>query len=83
MTREPLLTIGTLTALVAAVVALLVAFGVPLTGDQREAILGAAAVVAPLVVAFLSRPKVTPNATVAEMVEDAVTRLRALAAAQS
>ena len=71
MTREPLITIGTLTALVAAVVALLVAFGVPLTGDQREAILGAAAVVAPLVVAFLSRPKVTPNATVAELVEEA------------
>lgn len=60
--REPLLTAATVTGFVAAVVALLVAFGVDLSGDEQTAILGVAAVVAPFVVAFAARGKVTPTA---------------------
>ena len=62
MTREPLVTVGAITAAVAACIGLLVAFGVDLTGDQQTAILGVVAVVAPLVVAALTRSKVTPVA---------------------
>lgn len=60
MTREPLVTVASITAAVAAVIALVVAFGVHLTGDQQTAILGVVGVVAPAVVAIVTRPKVTP-----------------------
>jgi ABC-type spermidine/putrescine transport system permease subunit II len=63
MTNEPLLTVASITALVTTVLGLLVAFGVHLTGDQEKAILGIAAVVAPLVVGFIARRKVTPVTT--------------------
>lgn len=59
---EPAITAGSITALVTAVIALLVAFGVPLTDLEREAILGLVAVLAPLAVALLVRPHVTPTA---------------------
>jgi hypothetical protein len=62
MKREPLATTGTVTAAVTAVIALVVAFGVDLTTDQQTAILGVAAVIAPLVVALWTRRKVTPLA---------------------
>jgi hypothetical protein len=60
--REPLATAATITGAVAAVLALVVAFGVNLTGDQQTAILGVASVAAPLIVALVVRPKVTPVA---------------------
>lgn len=60
MKREPVLTVASITALVSAIVALLVAFGLDLTGDQEKAILGVAAIVAPILVGLFSRPKVTP-----------------------
>lgn len=60
MNREPLVTVATITALVAAVLGLLVSFGIDLTKDQQNAILAVAAVVAPLVVAAFARGKVTP-----------------------
>jgi hypothetical protein len=59
--QEPAITAGTVTALVAAVLALVAAFGLPLTEQQRDAILGLVAVVAPIAVALLVRPQVTPN----------------------
>ena len=64
MKNEPLLTVASITAIVAAVVGALVAFGVPLSEDQQTALLGLAAVVAPFVVVYFARPKVTPNAKV-------------------
>lgn len=70
MTRsEPLITVGFLTALVAAVIALIVAFfpGI-LSEDQEAAIMGLVAVVAPAVVAIVARRYVTPNAKVSEAV---------------
>jgi Na+/proline symporter len=62
MKREPLLTIGTITSVLAAVLALVVAFGVPLTDGQVQALLGLAAALAPVIVALLARSRVTPVA---------------------
>ena len=67
-TTEPAVTIGAITAAVAAVLALIVAFGVSLTPEQQVAILGIAAVAAPLIVALITRGKVTPSASVVETV---------------
>lgn len=64
MKREPVLTISSITSLIAAVLTLLVVFGVKLNGEQQSAILGVAAIAAPLVVALVSRPRVTPVAPV-------------------
>lgn len=61
MNREPLVTTATITALVSAVIGLLVVFGVPLSKEQEAAILGVVAVVAPLVVGLVARGKVTPT----------------------
>lgn len=69
--REPAVIVGTITALVTAGVACAVAFGMDLTDDQQSAILGVAAVVAPLLAAIITRPKVTPNAKVVEFVNTA------------
>ena len=60
MNREPAVTIGTITGIAAAVVALLVAFNIPLTQDQQVAVLGVVAVLAPVLVGLLTRPRVTP-----------------------
>lgn len=60
MKNEPLVTVASITALVAAALALLVSFGLNLSGDQQTAILGFVAVAAPLVVAGVARSKVTP-----------------------
>lgn len=64
--KEPVVTVASVTALVAAVLALLAAFGLPLSGGQREAILGVVAVLAPLVTIAARRWVYSP-ATVAEL----------------
>lgn len=69
MTREPLITIATITAAVTAVLGLLVSFGVSLSGEQQAAILGVAAVVAPLIVAAVARSRVAPWTEVAAIRE--------------
>lgn len=61
---EPVWTTAGVTAAAAAIVGLLVAFGLPLTGDQQAAILGVVGVVAPLIVALVARNQVTPNTNV-------------------
>ena len=66
MKYEPLISVSSIVAAATAVVALLVAFGVPLTEDQKVAILGVVGVVAPVIVALVTRGKVTPNAAVVE-----------------
>lgn len=60
MKNEPAITIASLTAAVAAVIGLLVAFGVSLSDDQQKAILSVVAVVGPLVAGYFTRGKVTP-----------------------
>lgn len=66
--REPAVIAGTIVAIIAAIITLVVAFGVNLTETQTEAILGLAAVLAPILAALLTRPRVTPNGKVAEYV---------------
>ena len=57
---EPLVSRATVIALVAAVLALLTAFGFDLTNDQKESILVAIAAAAPLAAAAWARAHVTP-----------------------
>lgn len=64
---EPLVTTGTITAVVTALIALFVAFGLPVSDDQQAAILGVVAVVAPFVVAFVGRRRVYSPRTVAQL----------------
>lgn len=64
---EPLLSVGTITAAVTAVIALLTAYGLPVSDGQQTAILGVVAVAAPLVVAALARGRVWSPATVARL----------------
>ena len=62
MKDEPAITIGTISAAVSAIIALLVAFGVPLTEDQQIAILGVVAALGPIVAAVITRRFVSPAA---------------------
>lgn len=64
---EPAITAGSITALVTAILGLLVAFGASITTEQREAILGLVAVLGPIAVALLIRPHVIPVAKVNEV----------------
>ena len=66
MDREPIVTVATIAAAIGALLTLLVAFGVPLTEDQQQAILGAAVVVAPIVVALVARRWTVPLAGLRE-----------------
>jgi len=59
MKREPVITVASLTAAVSAIITLAVSFGLDLTDDQRQAILGAVSVAAPLVV-MVARRFVSP-----------------------
>ncbi len=65
MKTEPVISTATITAAVSAVIGVLVAFGVPLSEDQKVAVLALVAVAAPLVV-ILARKYVTPNGKVVE-----------------
>ncbi len=58
MNEQPAAIVGTITAAVAAVIALVVAFGIDLTPDQQAAILSVAAVAAPLIAALFIRLRV-------------------------
>lgn len=69
-TSEPALTIGSVGAAVAALVALLVAFGVPISQEQTVAILGVVASVGPLLAAVLIRRKVWSPASLAALVPE-------------
>ncbi len=66
MKYEPLISVSSIVAAATAIIALLVAFGVPLTEDQKVAILGLVGVLAPVIVALVTRGRVTPNAAVVE-----------------
>jgi hypothetical protein len=61
MKREPVVTVMSISALVSALLYLLVTFGVPITNDQIEAILGFVAVSAPIGLGiWYTRSQVTP-----------------------
>lgn len=63
MTKQPVLTIASVQAVIAAIISALVLFNVwhP-TDDQVAAVLGLYAVLAPIVFGLLARSKVTPVA---------------------
>ena len=67
MERQPLVTVATVTALAAAVLSALVAFGTPLNDGQVQAVLGVIAVAAPVVVAVWGRRLVYSPATVSQI----------------
>lgn len=71
---EPLISVGTITALAAAVVAALVAFGVHMTDDQRNIILTLIGIIAPLIVTVIGRTKVFSPKTVRALITEAVTK---------
>lgn len=60
MSREPLVSLASVTAFVSAVITVVVAFGVELSQEQTAGILGLVAVLAPAVVAIFTRSRVTP-----------------------
>ncbi len=60
MKREPAITVGTISAAGAAILTLLVAFGLDITEEQQTAILGVVAAVGPIVTGLLIRRKVSP-----------------------
>jgi hypothetical protein len=55
MNTEPLLTVGSITAIIAAALIFLKSMGVNITDDQQEAIRNLVAVLAPVVLAFVAR----------------------------
>jgi hypothetical protein len=67
--KEPVLVRSGITA-AAAILVLLVAFNVPITDAQQDAILGAIGPVALLVLGLWSRPAVMPNSKVVEYAEN-------------
>ncbi len=73
---EPLLKVGGILTGVAAVIALLVSFGLHLSDAQQAAILGVVTVVAPFVVAIVGRRVVWAPATVRAKVEAVTTQER-------
>ena len=64
---EPALVTGA----VSAILVLVTAFGLPLTDDQKAAVLGSIVPVLVLVQALVTRGQVTPNAKVDKLLTDA------------
>jgi hypothetical protein len=69
MDREPAVIIGLVTAAIEALIALVVAFGVELTGEQVAAIMGFVAAAGAVIAALLTRARVYAPATVAKLLE--------------
>lgn len=63
---EPALTVGTVSALVSALLALLVAFGIDIPEDVQTGILAVIATAAPIVAGIIARRYVTPSSRVVE-----------------
>lgn len=66
MGKEPVITVGAIVAAMAAVLAVGVAFGMPITVEQQKAILAAIPPLAVIVLAFIGRRMVVPNGSVVE-----------------
>lgn len=64
---EPLNNVAAVTSVAVALIALLVSFGLPVNDNQQSAILGAVAVIAPIVTALWGRMKVYSPKTVAKL----------------
>lgn len=75
--HEPAALVGTITAFVAALISLLVAFGLDLTPEQRDALLGLTAVLAPIIAAIVIRSKVWSPASTQAVADQAAQSGRA------
>lgn len=74
--REPLLTVGLITAAAVAILALAAAFGLSLDDDAQAAILGLVAVLAPVIVAVVARARTWSPATVRATVNAELAKAR-------
>jgi hypothetical protein len=66
---EPAVITGIITAFVTAAIGLLVAFGLDITEDQTNAILGMTAVLAPIIAALVIRSQVFAPDTVRDLID--------------
>lgn len=62
MNTQPMITAAAITSVVGAIIALLISFGVNLTGEQQAAIMGLVTVASPWIVALVGRSTTTPLA---------------------
>lgn len=69
MRTEPSVIVGTITAFVTAAIGLLVAFGLDVTDDQKNAVLAMTAVLAPVIAGIIIRGKVFSPETVDDIME--------------
>lgn len=69
MKSEPSVIVGGITAFVTAAIGLVVAFGLDITEEQKNAILAMTAVLAPVLASVVIRSKVYAPATVQEIVD--------------
>lgn len=69
MNKEPLITVGSITAIVAALLVFLKAMGVNITDDQQEAIRNLVAVLAPITLALVARQFVYSPASVEKIAD--------------
>lgn len=72
MKTEPIITVAGVTSGAAAIIAVLVSFGVPLTDEQTQAVLGLVAVAAPLVVIVARKWTVSEGAVVERVDKDGI-----------
>lgn len=68
--NEPVVSAAVITALVGALLRLLIAFGIDISSDQVEAILDLVTLAAPIVGALVARRFVTRNSAVVEREQD-------------
>lgn len=68
---EPAAMVASITAAVTAVLALLVAYGFDISQEQQVAILGVAAVLAPVIAGIVTRSKVYSPATTQKLANEA------------
>lgn len=71
MQKEPLITVGSIVAIVSAVLVFLKSFGVDISDEQQDAIRNLVAVLAPVVLALIARQFVFSPETVEEKVAEA------------
>ena len=67
---KPIITSATVVALVSAIIALLIAFGVPISDEQKIAVLGVASILIPMLGFWWSSRKTTALADPKITVED-------------
>ena len=71
MNKEPAAIVGTITAIVSALLVFAKAFGLSITEDQQDAIRGLVAVAAPLVAGLVIRSFVTPTERAQDRIDEA------------